>query len=115
MIDNSLAERTKRFVDTLRHVLPQMPAEHAELHQFFDTVEKLFHIFGVPDDIQAKLLIPLLSSQAKAIIGRMTSTDLESCDMVKQFLLFEFRLTPREYKLRFDTATESPNKTYMLL
>ena len=28
-IDNSLAGRTKRFGDTLRHVLPQMPTEHA--------------------------------------------------------------------------------------
>jgi len=50
----------------------------------------------VPDDIQAKLLIPLLSSQAKVIVGRMTNTDLESYDQVKQFLLSEFRLTPRE-------------------
>jgi len=113
-IDNSLAGRTKKFGDTLRHVLPQMPAEHAERPQFFDTMEKLFHIYGVRDDIQAKLLMPLLSSQAKAIIGRMTSTDLESYAMVKQFLLTEFRLTPREYKLRFDTATKSPNETYVL-
>ena len=90
--DNSLAGRTKRFGDTLMHVLPHMPSEHAEIPQFFDTVEKLFHIYEVPDDIQAKLLIPLLSSQAKAIIGRMTSTDLESCDKVKQFLLSKSRL-----------------------
>ena len=68
----------------------------------------------MPDDIQAKLLISLLSSQANAIIGRMTSTDLGSYDMVKQFLLSEFRLTPREYKLRVDTVTKSPNETYVL-
>jgi len=45
-IDNSLAGRTKRFGDTLRHVLPQMPTEHAELPQFFDTVEKLSYLRG---------------------------------------------------------------------
>jgi len=44
-----------------------MPIEHAELPQFFDTVEKLFTIYQVPDDVQAKLLIPILSSQAKTI------------------------------------------------
>ena len=110
--DNSLAGRTKRFGDN-RHALPHMPSEHADLTQFFDTVDKLFRIYEVPHDIQAKLLIPLLSSQAKAITGRMTSTDLESYDQVKQFLLAEIRLTPREYKLRFDTAAKSVSETYV--
>ena len=48
-------------------------------------VEKLFTIYQVPADVQAKLLIPILSSQAKTIIGRMTSDDLMSYDKVKQF------------------------------
>jgi len=55
--------------------------------------------------------MPILSTQAKTIIGRMTSTDLEVYEKVKQFLLTEFRLTPKEYKLRFDTATKSANET----
>jgi len=92
--DNSLTGRTKKFGDALRHVLPHMPSEHAELPQFFDTAEKLFTIYQVPADVQAKLLIPILSSQANTIIGRMTSDDLMSYDKVKQFLLTEFRLTP---------------------
>jgi len=98
--DHSLTGRTKKFGDVLRHVLPHMPSEHAELPQFFDTVEKLFTIDQVPADVQAKLLIPILSSQAETIIGRMTSDDLMSYDKVKQFLLTEFRLTPKEYKVR---------------
>ena len=44
----------------------------------------------------------------------MTSDDLESYDKVKQFLLSEFRLTPKQYKLRFDTANKSTNETYVL-
>jgi len=91
-----------------------MPKEHAELPQFFDTVEKLFTIYQVPADVQAKLLIPILSSQAKTIIGRMTSDDLMSYDKVKHFLLTEFRLTPKEYKVRFDTASKNVNETYVL-
>ena len=91
-----------------------MPSEHAELPQFFDTVEKLFTIYQVPADVQAKLLIPILSSQAKTIIGRMTSDDLMSYDNVKQFLLTEFRQTPKEYKVRFDTSSKNVNETYVL-
>ena len=112
--DHSLTGRTKKFGDALRHVLPHMPSEHAELPQFFDTVEKLFTIYQVPADVQAKLLIPILSAQAKTIIGRMTSDDLMSYDKVKQFLLTEFRLTPKEYKVRFDTASKNVNETYVL-
>jgi len=97
--DHSLTGRTKKFGDALRHVLPHMPSEHAELPQFFDTVEKLFTIYQVPADVQAKLLIPILSSQAKTISGRMTSDDLMSYDKVKQFLLTEFRLRSTKYGL----------------
>ena len=49
--------------------------------------KSFFTIYQVPADVQAKLLIPILSSQAKTIIGRMTSADLMSYDKVKQFLL----------------------------
>jgi len=44
----------------------------------------------------------------------MTSDDLMSYDKVKQFLLIEFRLTPKEYKVRFDTASKNVNETYVL-
>jgi len=44
-----------------------MPIENAELPQFVETVEKLLAIYEVPDDIKAKLLIPLLTAQAKSL------------------------------------------------
>jgi len=112
--DHSLTGRTKKFGDAPRHVVLHMPSEHAELPQFFDTVEKLFTINQVPADVQAKLLIPILSFQAKTIIGRITSDDLMSYDKVKHFLLIEFRRTPKEYKVRFDTASKNVNETYVL-
>jgi len=45
--DHSLTGRTKKFGDAL----PHMPNEHAELPQFFDTVEKLFTVYQVPADV----------------------------------------------------------------
>ena len=58
----NLALQTKRFGDTMRHVLPKMPHERAELElpQFFETVEKLYAMYAVPGVVQAKLLIPLI-------------------------------------------------------
>jgi len=49
--------RTKIFGDAMHHVLPQMPSESAEMPHFFETVEKLFVMYDVPDDIKSKLLI----------------------------------------------------------
>ena len=33
---------------------------------------------------------------------------------LKSFLLAEYKLTPREFKVRFDTTTKSTDKTYVL-
>ena len=112
--DESLAGRTKRFGDTLKHVLPPMLHEIAERPQFFDTVEKLYSIYEVPVDLQAKLLIPLLTPRAKTVIGRMPATEMEQYEALKGFLLAEFKLTPREYKARFDDAAKRSDETYVL-
>ena len=74
--DNILATQTKRFGDIMRHVLPKIPVENSELPQFFETVEKLFEIYEIPDDVKTKLLIPLLTAQAKALVNRMSVKDL---------------------------------------
>jgi len=92
-----------------------MPSEISELPQFFDTIEKLYQIYQVPDDLRAKLLIPKLSSRAKSIIVRMTAEDLERYDEIKSVLLAEYKLTPREYKNRFDSAVKGNDETYVLL
>jgi len=46
------------------------------LPQFFDTVEKLYEIYEVTADVQAKLFIPLLNDHAKTVIGHMLLTAL---------------------------------------
>jgi len=82
--DNSLAGKTKRYGDTLKHVLPQMPKEIGELPQFFDTVEKLYSIYQVPEDLQAKLLIPLLTDRTKSVIGSMSAAVIDNYDKCKK-------------------------------
>ena len=102
---DTLAARTKMFGDALRHVLPQMPSESADISQFFDTVEKLFQMYEVPDDIKSKLLIPVLTAQAKALVNRMSVENMGKYPELKRFLLAEYKLTPREYKVRFYRAS----------
>jgi len=111
-VGGTLATQTKRYGDIMRHVLPKLPKENSELPQFFETAEKLFEMYGVPDEVKAKLLIPLLTT--KALVNRLSIDKLADYAEVKQFLLLEYKLTPREYKDRFDTAVKGVSETYML-
>jgi len=44
----------------------------------------------------------------------MSIDDMSKYDELKEFLLTEYKLTPREYKILFETAVKSAGKTYTL-
>jgi len=46
----------------MRHVLPNIPLESAELPQYFETLEKLHAMYEVFAKVQAKILIPLFTA-----------------------------------------------------
>jgi len=81
----NLALQTKRFGEMMRHVLPKMPLESAELPQFFETVEKLHAMYEVPAEVQAKILIPLLTAQAKSLVNQMSINNMSKYDELKEF------------------------------
>ena len=64
--EETLAGRTKRYGETLRHVLPKMPTDVGEIPQYFESVENLFGIYDVPNDLWSKLIIPHLSDRTKS-------------------------------------------------
>lgn len=112
--EETLAGRTKRFGDTLRHVLPKMPTDVGQIPQYFENVEHLYDIYDVPADLRSKLLIPHLSDRAKTLIGRLDIKSLDCYDEMKHFLLGEFKLTAMEYKARFDKADKRSDETHIL-
>jgi len=88
----NLALQTKKFGKMMRHVLPIMPLESAELPQFFETVQKLYAMFEVPAKVQAKILILLLTAQAKSLVNQMSIDDMGKYDEHKEFLRISRRL-----------------------
>ena len=112
--DNSLAARTKRYGEIMRHVLPRMPHEVSDVPQYFENVEHLYEMYEVPADLRAKLIIPQLSDRAKSLISRLAVRELEDYDQLKGFLLSEFKLTATEYKARFDKAVKRNDETHVL-
>jgi len=85
--EETLVGRTKRFGDTLQHVLPKMPTDVGQIPQYFENVEHLFDIYEVPAELRSKLLIPHLSERAKSLIGRLEGKFLDNYDEMKRFLL----------------------------
>jgi len=80
-----------------------MPLESGELPQFFETVEKLYAMYEVSAEVQAKILISFLTAQAKSLVNQMSIDGMSKYDELKDFLLTEYKLTPKEYKIRFET------------
>jgi len=44
----------------------------------------------------------------------MSIDDMSKYDELKDFLLTEYKLTPREYRIKFETAVKNAGKTYTL-
>jgi len=99
-----LADKVKRCGITLKQVVTPMPSDASEIPKFFENLEAIFRLFEVPEDLHAKLLLPFLSDKAKYVISRLCASELEEYGAVHDFILAEFKLTPREYKTRFDSA-----------
>jgi len=103
--EKSLVGRTRKFAEAIKHVFSDMPTESAE---------NLFKLYEIPADLQSKLLLPRLSGKAKAIVNKLSLTDLDSYEQIKKHLLCEFRLTPRELRSRFTQASKRGEETYAL-
>jgi len=114
--EGSLSVLTKKYGDIMKHVLPRMPTDPAELLNFWiwDTCENLWAVYEVPHNLRAKLLLPLLSPKAKSLVSRLSAHELDDVSTIKEFLLREFKLTHREYRARFNAATRAHDETHTL-
>jgi len=61
----------------------------------------------VPKEIQAKLILSLLTPRAKTLVSRSSAKELAD------FLTAEYKLTPREYRARFNAATRNADETHV--
>jgi len=73
----------------------------------------MWETYVVPKEIQAKLILPLLIPRAKTLVSRLSAKELADIDKIRDFLTAEFRLTPREYRTRFNAATRNADETHV--
>ena len=56
----------------------------------------------------------MLTPKAKSLVSRLSVDELSDIKKLKVFLLREFRLTSREYRARFNSATRNSDESYSL-
>jgi len=102
--EESAGTRIKKFGDIMKNVLPKMPVEDVELPLYLESVEAMFDLYRVPDDLKCALLMPFLSEKAKKLIRRLPANQMDTYVKLKAALLREFRLTPQQYRAQFVKA-----------
>ena len=107
------AAQVKFFGDMLKSVMPKFLTDVAVIPVFFESVKKLFGNFEAPSLLQAELLVPYLSDKANLLL-QSGQIKQDKYNEVKTFLLSEFRLTPVQFKDRFERATRYSDETYTM-
>jgi hypothetical protein len=108
------AAQAKFFGDVLKNVMPKFPSDMADAPILFAGIEKLFDSFSVPGELQSKLLMPYLNEKAKSLLLRLDKDKQDVYSEVKKFLLRELKLTPVQFKDRFDRAQRNNDETYTM-
>ena len=65
-------------------------------------------------ELCAKLPLPYLSDKAKSLLLRLDRTKQDVYSKVKIFLFNEFKLTPIQFKNRFDCTVHNGDETYTI-
>lgn len=87
----------RNFSKMLGGAIPKFPSD-AEVPVWFDTVECLFQRYGVPQEIQAHLVYPLVASRMSYLCASLNKEEQFTFAYIKEAVLKELRLTPREYR-----------------
>ena len=91
-----------------------MPIDSAELPSYLENVDNLFALYEVPRNLRSHLLLAHLTGKAKSIICKLPLSQLGDYDHVRQCLLKEFQITPRELRSRFQGATKRADESYSI-
>ena len=65
------ATKLKKYADALRGTIPKQTNDPIEVVAFAQNVERLFHDFKVPVELQAAIVKPFLTERAKALVAKL--------------------------------------------
>jgi hypothetical protein len=112
---NSLANRAKQVLTTLKDVVGMFPSDPVDITGYFETLEKTFSTFGVANDLKPHILRSRLHEKAKTLVARLPHYVLDDYKELKAFLLKEYQISPLRLKERFYALSKAPDETYTML
>jgi len=76
--DNNKTKMLKRYGDALAQVISSQPEEPTDLPAYFRRVETQFANLSIPVKYQARLIFKYLTSRARVLCSRLSSTKRDS-------------------------------------
>lgn len=112
--EKSVAYQVKYYGDAIRQMMPKFPTDPTDVPMYFECVEKLFDNFEVPGTIRGRVLMPGLNDHAKTLLFRLDQDKHHNYVAVRDFLLNEYKLTPSQFREKFERATKNEEETYTM-
>ena len=114
-LESSLAIRTNRFQNALKGIIGEFSLDPAAIPGYFQYLENQFDSYQVDDDVKSKILQAHLNDRARTIMSRLTTTQLDNYDELKQMLLQEFQVSPILLRERFFSRKKKSGETFSQL
>jgi hypothetical protein len=110
----SNAARAKVFGDAMRSASVHMGSDPIDAVPFFESVEHLFDVFSLSDNLKVDIMRPCLSERAVKLLSQLDVGKLKEYENVKRYILSQFRLSPRLFLDKFNNAVKQHDETAVL-
>src|SRR5690606_1753178 len=107
--EESNTKRLHEYVRLIEGTLPTFPAD-SEVPIWFDSIERIFDTYAVPDNIRGQLVLPHLGQRIRYLVSRLTDEQTKDFKLLKQTVLEELRLSCGDYQRMFKNATKRFDK-----
>ena len=111
---NNISLRIKFANDRLRGVIsPMSEFKFCNIPLFFESLERIFELHKIDEDLWVLILVPLLNTKAKLLLGRIPKEDSATYAKLKERILKEMKLSKTEYWKQFSTYKKTQGETYV--
>jgi len=113
--NNELSDRIKKATDITRSLLIPFPQDPSKIPSYFDSLERIFELYEIRNDIWIALLTPLLCEKARLLLTNLPVEKIATYALLKKALLRKFKLTPAHYLERFNSTEKKADESYVNL
>ncbi|GFU44295.1 transposon Tf2-6 polyprotein [Trichonephila clavipes] len=103
----------ENLIMSVKTLTIQIPTKTENFGLFFQSLERLFRVKNVPENLKAEILINILSERAHNILLCIKDDEIKEYDLFKSLILREFQPTAQECLLNFRKAKRQADETHV--